>query len=130
MLGGVPRPGSAGLGELLPAVPVLVEPERMDVDLSSAFVAQHETRGQAGLDRRIVAEADLGERALGLRELIPVDREVEIRVIPRLLPDERIDAPAAVDPYRAATTLQRAQHLADVRARHVSRSSLHGTDST
>src|SRR5213593_1782845 len=90
----------------------------MDVDLTTSGIAEYETSWQSWLHSRVVVESEPSERRLDLRQIAPVDRQIEIAVLPRLLSNERIDAPAAVDPD--ATALERVQDLDDARGRHAS----------
>ena len=104
--------------ELLPAVALDVEDERMEVDLPATLVAHDESRRKPGIRRRIVAEFKaLESRSRGL-EQGAIEGEVEVRMWPRLLANERVDTPAAVDPGEHSRLFEGVKDVEDVLLRH------------
>jgi hypothetical protein len=116
VLGRVAGPLVARFGKFLPAVPMFVEAEWVEVDLPSAAVDQYQACRQTWLDRWIVIKADFAERAFDRREIVLIDSEIEVGVIARLLADKRIDTPAPVDPGSRGVALEHAHHLKDIRS--------------
>jgi hypothetical protein len=90
--GGIVAPLSAVLGKLLPAVALCIEDERMDVDLPAARVAHDETGREAGIGSEVMAESEALRSRLRRLKLGAIHGDIEIRVRPRLLADERVDA--------------------------------------
>lgn len=77
----------ASIGELLPAVAVGVEDERVELHLAPIRRPEHEASRKPGLNLWRVAEAELGERILGGGAIAPGDRQVDVLVRARLLPE-------------------------------------------
>lgn len=61
-----------------------------------------------------MSEAERLEQPLDARKLALIDSEVEVEMISRLFAKQRIDAPAAVNPYIDVAPLERLQHLYDI----------------
>jgi hypothetical protein len=104
--------------ELLPAVPRVVEEHGVKVDLTPGAVAKDDARRHARLDARIVGEAEQRERALGARDLRAWQDEVEVLVRSRLSTEERVHAPAAVEPGLEARRLEPVEDGEDVLRSH------------
>jgi hypothetical protein len=60
----------------------------------------------------------LAERPFDPRKIALIDREVEVEMISRLRANQRIDAPAAVNPHADVVLRKGLQHLADIFCRH------------
>jgi hypothetical protein len=75
-----------GLRQLLPAVAVVVEGQRVDVDVAGPVVAEDEPCRQARLDLGRVLEAEPFEPPPRRGQVRPVDGEVEVGVLAGLVP--------------------------------------------
>src|SRR5690349_12712569 len=88
----------------------------MQVDDAAATVGEDDARGPAGAGILVLREAERRETQLRLPELRLVDRQVDVAVRARLLAEQRVDAPAAVDPDAQAA--ERLENSEDVCSRH------------
>jgi hypothetical protein len=64
---------------------LLVEEERMEVDVSAHFISKHEPRRESRVRPRVSGEAHCAESRFGVFECRLCHREVEIRVWAGLL---------------------------------------------
>ena len=97
------------------AVPLRVKDHRVDVDLVPRAVAQDEVRvGLATVELVAVA----GERLTHRRNVAHADDEVEILVGARLLAEQRVDRPAAVEPRVDPGAVKALEDRRDIVAGH------------
>jgi hypothetical protein len=75
----------------------------MDVDLTSEPVDQHEALGRAAGDQLVAEPAEQLDDAIRAVEL---GDEVEVVVLAGLPSEQRVDAPAAVDPHGDALPVE------------------------
>jgi hypothetical protein len=118
VLSWVAAPGAPGLGEALPAVPVLIEHEWMEVDFSIATVTENEAGRKSWFDRAVVSKPEVIEHPRDQGKVSLIDSKVEIEMIARLFANQRINAPAAVNPHVNVAPLKCLQHLYDIFKSH------------
>jgi hypothetical protein len=104
-------PRVAVFGKLLPTVSSLIEQKRVKIDLSSAFIPQHEARRKPWFACGVVLESLLRQHMPYSVEIIAIDGEVEIGMVSSLRAYERIDSPSPVDIDADACSLETNQHL-------------------
>ncbi len=81
----------------------------MKVDLAAALIAEDEPRWQSRHRGWVVRESErLEERSRRMR-IAPRDHHIDVVVLARLLAEEGVDAPAAVQPRRERR--ERVEHL-------------------
>lgn len=114
MLSWVAAPGAPGLGELLPAISTLIEHEWMEVDFSTVTVTENEAGRKSRFDRVIVPKAEVVEHLPDQGKVSLIDSKVEIEMIACLFANQRINAPAAVNPHVDVVPLKRLQHRYDI----------------
>jgi hypothetical protein len=114
VLSWVAAPGAPGLGELLPAISTLIEHEWMEVDFSTVTVTENEAGRKSRFDRVIVPKAEVVEHLPDQEKVSLINSKVEIAMIPRLFANQRINAPAAVNPHVNVARLKCLQHLYDI----------------
>jgi hypothetical protein len=101
---------AGAVNEFLPPVPSFVESQRMEIDLTTGAVTKHEARWpplfrDTGELRKERWQAFDGFAPYG---------EVEVIVRPRLLPEQRVHAPAAVYPPFDAGSIEPLEDVQDV----------------
>src|SRR5437763_16010514 len=107
---------SAALSHLVDPVAVLVESDRMHVDLATDVVHELEAHRRAATGEAV---AERFQRRDQFRRLVERGYEIEIVVRARLLAEERVDAPAAVEPSREAGGGDRIEQPSDLFRGHV-----------
>jgi hypothetical protein len=102
--------------------PRAVEVDEVDIDLASGgtpteipSVEHDEVHGRAS---RSLTKTHRFEHLPEAVDLIVSEREVEVMVHPRLLPEERVDSPPAIQPDGDVGHVERVEDLEDVLARH------------
>jgi hypothetical protein len=98
----------------LPAVAMLVERQGMTVDLSAGVILEDEARGPFD-----VRATELAEDAADSLDVLGAHAEIEIVVRARLLAQQRVDAPAALDPDVDSMLAQTAEDVDDVGGRQL-----------
>src|ERR671922_787742 len=88
----------------------------MHVHLMSLFVDELEARRWFAGGEHVAAFA---ERLLDPRAVVESGHEVEVVVRSRLLTEQRVDRPAAVEPYRDVVRLQVREQAEDARCVHL-----------
>jgi hypothetical protein len=113
-LGGVDPVLAAGH----PVDPVAVRREghRVHVHLMSLAIDELEARGRLAGGEHVAAFA---QRLLDLRAVLEPGHAVEVVVRSRLLPEQRVDRPAAVEPDRDAARLQMREQVEDTHGVHL-----------
>ena len=106
------RRTAGGIG--LPAVAVRVESQRVAVDLPPGCVFEDEAGGPFD-----VGAAELAEGLADALDVFETDAEIQIVVRARLLPEQRVDAPAALDPYLDAVVAETSEDVEDVDSRQL-----------
>ncbi len=106
------------LGQGLPAVAGGVEDDRMQVDAAASRALEHEARREPRLSLDIVGEAGAAENLDGLLAVVTRHDQVEILVITCPGADERVDAPASVDPEADSRGLEAVEHIDDIGSVH------------
>jgi hypothetical protein len=86
------------LADLLPPVPALVEDERMEVDLPFGRVTQDEARRLPRPRALVPPESEVRERGGAAVEIDPPNHQIEVVVVARLLAQQCVDAPPAIEP--------------------------------
>lgn len=86
--------------EFLPAVAVLVEQDRVEIDAATVCREHHQARGEAGVSAGVVMEPDRRERTLRPSAFRACDDHVDIAVRAGLFPNQRVDSPATIKPDR------------------------------
>lgn len=87
---------------------IVVEGHRVEIDAPIPRIAHDEARRQLGFDH---GEAEKRERVLRRFRIGERNDAIQVVVRPRLLPDQRVDAPAAIEPYADAGPAQRGDDL-------------------
>jgi metal-dependent amidase/aminoacylase/carboxypeptidase family protein len=103
-VGVVATPGPAV--ELLPTVPGDIVDDQVQVDLAAAAITEDEPRRQAGQDGRVVREPESAEEVTRGARIAARDYQIDVVVLARLLAEQRVDPPAAVE-----STVERRQRL-------------------
>ena len=108
------RPAKRLAAEIgLPTVAPLVEHEWMRVDPAAAPVPEHEARRPL-----VLAGRELRERRTNTLDVLHSHGEVEVVVLPRLLLEQRIDAPPALEAEPHAGRVQPVEDLRRVAGAH------------
>jgi hypothetical protein len=76
----------------LPAVALLVERQGMAIDPAATRIPEHKARRPF-----VVARLELRERSARTIEVLHGHRKVEVVVLPRLLLEQRVDPPSALE---------------------------------
>jgi hypothetical protein len=87
----------------------------VELHLAAIRRPQDEASREPWLDLGSVPEAEFGKRVLGAAAVVACDRQVQVLVGTRLLSEERIDAPAAIEPDRDAGGVEAVQRLDHLR---------------
>lgn len=90
----------------------------MEVDLTAPRALQDDPRREPWACVRGSREAEAGEGAARPVALGPLHDEIEVGVHSRLLPDERVHAPPAVDPRPNPLCLEAVEDLQDFPSSH------------
>lgn len=98
-------------GELLPAVAVLVEQDRVEIDAATVWCEHHQACGEAGLSAGVVVEPHRCERRLRARAVRACDDHVDIAVRAGLFPNQRVDSPATIKPDRDFRSVETVEQL-------------------
>jgi hypothetical protein len=99
--------------------PLIVEGDRVHVDLAACSVDQHEAHRRRAGDLVVACVAKSRHES---RNVVKRDDEIEIVVLPGLLLEERVDAPQPPSsqtaiPARSSASARRATSLASIGAR-------------
>lgn len=106
----------AALERAVDPVPLFVDDNGVDIDQPASRVAQHEVPG-AGIVAGDIAVAARFQQGAKPGQVVPLDDDVEVGVVPRLFTKQRIDALPAVDPDGNAQLLQSGVQLDDLAGR-------------
>src|SRR5262245_6211759 len=98
-------------------VPPAVENNGVDVDLAALVVAQHKIPRGRVVARHVSITFHFHE-APKLRDILLLNHNIQVVMGPRLALQQRIDAPASVDPHVYSTSAEPPVQLAHVRRRH------------
>jgi hypothetical protein len=106
------------VAQILPAVAVGVAGDGMKVDLAPGSVPKHALGRQPRLDLGSVEKSTPPQGCPRARKVVAVDHDVQIAVGPRLAAQQRVDAPASVQPKRHPRAFQNFKELGDVVGGH------------
>jgi hypothetical protein len=121
--GRIEAPSPPRRRELLSPVSVCVEDERMEVEPASAGIDQHDAGRRSGERGSIRLKPQRHECCLRSCQRSAVEGEVEIGMLPSRPAEQRVDAPAAIDPDVNTGAIENIEDGGYIRFGHPSKSS-------